>query len=252
MAVTITTNCDTNRPLDCLLTCSPEKEEEAKDHSFDVDSIDPTVCVELRSLSLQNGDSSEPRPAASELRFDCDTHDICRLCIMAEMKRIEVFSANQFISTAEGELYDDFDGTKIYTFNIAVPGSQCVVLRIPGAWDTVWVFQIKAFTKEILPRSGGNFNLENVNSLLSNNIPLSKNAQSFKLLFENSQKSPMFPLAAGAGTGPPKFQDLLNNPAILGLASATMLAGKNAGIGNFVKPPNLPEQTKPKLFKHEY
>ena len=83
--------------------------------------------------------------------------------------------------------------------------------------------------------------MDHVNSLLSKSIPLSKNAQSFKLLFENSQKTPMFP-QGGAGAGPPKFADFLNNPAMLGLASATLLAGKNPGKSRSTNLLSFPEQ----------
>lgn len=83
--------------------------------------------------------------------------------------------------------------------------------------------------------------MDHVNSLLSKSIPLSKNAQSFKLLFENSQKTPMFP-QGGAAAGPPKFADFLNNPAMLGLASATLLAGKNPGKSRSTDLLSLPEQ----------
>ena len=89
-------------------------------------------------------------------------------------------------------------------------------------------------------KSIGNFNMENVNSLLSKSIPLSKNAQSFKLLFENSQRTPMFP-QGGAGVGPPNFADLLNNPAMLGLASATLLAGKKPANPPVI-PPVIPQE----------
>ena len=83
--------------------------------------------------------------------------------------------------------------------------------------------------------------MDNVNSLLSKSIPLSKNAQSFKLLFENSQKTPLFP-QGGAAAGPPKFADFLTNPAILGLASATLLGGKNPGKSRSTDLLSLPEQ----------
>ena len=46
--------------------------------------------------------SDKSPSVAGELRFDCDSRQICRLCLMAEIRHIEVFSSNQFICSATG------------------------------------------------------------------------------------------------------------------------------------------------------
>ena len=46
--------------------------------------------------------SDKSPSVAAELRFDCDSRQICRLCLMSEIRHIEVFSSNQFICSATG------------------------------------------------------------------------------------------------------------------------------------------------------
>ena len=52
MFVIISTNCLTNKPLDSLLSTILVEDGEAggkpTEYDFDVDSIDPDICVQLR------------------------------------------------------------------------------------------------------------------------------------------------------------------------------------------------------------
>lgn len=222
--IDLETSCTTSQPPGCLLTTglqSPAGGLEAGQTGFDLEAVDAETCVLF----------SRAEEGESELRLRCSRRSklISGLRIVAETRLLEIFSGNQFLDTAVGSLFDDFEGIKVHTFQIKVdPASDYLALRIPGKWETTWIFSINVqlIDKSVLPING-NFDFSNVDKLLSSQKPLSQNAQSFKLLFENFQKVPeQLPKGdyhpGSGGAGPPKFSDILANPLLLASMQKSM------------------------------
>jgi len=201
--VEIETTCPASRHPSSLLLTSLQDDSAG----LDMESIDADSCVQL----------SHNKDCLNEIRLTSASHLICGLNILSENKHFELFANSEFISTAQGSLFDSFDGSKIYMFDIDVdPALASLQLRIPGSsWVSVWMFKIQvrctARGKEEKGSAGGTFDMSKVNKLLPSEKPLSKNAENFKTLFENFQSNRL----EGASQGPPKMSDLMANPMLM-------------------------------------
>jgi len=222
--VGISTNCSTNRSLSDLLrteiVMSHEVDMEPNAVTFSFADIEADKCVQL----------SREIDCDGVIKLTCDQYSIALVKLVSEFRLLEVFANNQFIYSAQGALFDEFDGTKIYTSDIKVRGTALerheIVLRIPGSWQSSWIYSIEAHLSEFSrqPMITGNFDLTHVNQMLSDHQrPLSKNAQNFKTLFENFQINPpggstnndVGNITRTAIVQPPKMADLLANPLLL-------------------------------------
>lgn len=199
----INTTCPTSKhPSSLLLTTLQDDSA-----GLDIDSIDADSCVQL----------SRNRDGLNEIRLASSSHLIRGLNILSENKHFELFANSEFISTAQGSLFDSFDGSKIYVYDIDVdPALSSLELRIPGSsWVSVWMYKIRvrctARGKDEVGPVGGTFDMSKVNKLLPTEKPLSKNAENFKTLFENFQSSRL----GGVSHGPPKMSDLMANPMLM-------------------------------------
>jgi len=232
--VQITTNCSTTKDPKCLLS-SEILSEDVITRNVDFDDIDAEKCVQFSRCTNPNEASSLTLTATASLK-------ITYLKIVSENKHFEVFSSNQFLSTATGDLFDDFEGIKIYTYCIPVrPGCLSLTLQMPGNWETCWVYSIHSFISEnSAAPSLGHFDLSTVDQLLNDRQqPLSKKAQSFKMMFDNFQRNPQgFP-----GIPPPPFSGIPTSPVVpsnfLAVSSENVSATNNSSFSQQIGPPKF-------------
>eukprot|EP00088_Acartia_fossae_P020900 TRINITY_DN22415_c0_g1_i1.p1 TRINITY_DN22415_c0_g1~~TRINITY_DN22415_c0_g1_i1.p1 ORF type:complete len:310 (-),score=38.17 TRINITY_DN22415_c0_g1_i1:98-1027(-) len=215
------------------------EENEIIEEDVDFESVDATHCVQL----------IQPANSRIRIQFASRHKNIKHVCVLSENRIFEIFIDDQYHSSIQGDLIDDFDDTKVYTYNIKIDKkSRHISLQIPGVQQTVWIFKIKIFLTEPCDtkRSLGNFDLNSVDHLLQDK-QLSKNAEKFKDVFQMFQHSetPMscqfskLPASATPFSSSSLMNfDLKNKPSLESLmADPRMLSMLTASKPNYDPPP---------------
>jgi len=201
--------------------------DETADQQFDFEKVCLENCVEIAAVNNSETDASNDEPSFSQgkLYLSC-SGQIKGVVVASEAKRVEVNDGSgEYLTTAHGELFDDFEGIKVYVIKISLKTARSnVVLSLPRASSSCWIFCVQVTETERMNSPHlGTFDMSNVNNLLSNsNAPLSQNANNFKKIFENFQPnssgppkmSDMMANAAGNSSSIPKMSDLLGNPLL--------------------------------------
>lgn len=218
MSVNITTNWTVRNGL-AIESPLHVVYDDGKAHNFDFENVCLENCIEIAAV--------DSKDLAAKLNISC-TGQIKEVVIASEAKRLEVNGGlGEYLSTVQGEIFDDFEGIKVYVTKIPLTTALSNVwISFPSGNSSCWIFSVQVTVIEggKAPHLGS-FDMSNVNSLLQNSsAPLSKNANNFKKIFENFQSNPVpggslleatrLPKMSDI-SGPPKMSHLLGNPLLL-------------------------------------
>jgi len=206
--------------------------DEIMDQHFDFEKVCLENCVEIAAEN--NSDAKEvdienvSDDSQGKLTLSSSSGQIKGFVIASEAKRVEVHaSSGEYLTTAHGQLFDDFEGIKVYVTKVALKtGRNDVVVSLPRSSSSCWIFCVEvSVSKSSKSAHLGTFDMSNVNSLLSSsNMPLSQNANNFKKIFENFQPNScvapkmcdmMSSDASSNSSTIPKMSDILGNPLLL-------------------------------------
>jgi len=227
MSVNITTNWTVRNGL-AIESPLHVINDDGKAHNFDFENVCLENCIEIAAV--------DSKDLAAKLNISC-TGQIKEVVIASEAKRLEVNDGlGEYLSTVQGEIFDDFEGIKVYVTKIPLTTALSnVLISFPSGNSSCWIFSVQVTVIEggKAPHLGS-FDMSNVNSLLQNSsAPLSKNANNFKKIFENFQSNPVpggslleatrlpqmsdisGPPQMSDISGPPQMSDLLGNPLLL-------------------------------------
>jgi len=227
MSVNITTNWTVRNGL-AIESPLHVINDDGKAHNFDFENVCLENCIEIAAV--------DSKDLAAKLNISC-TGQIKEVVIASEAKRLEVHDGlGEYLSTVQGEIFDDFEGIKVYVTKIPLTTALSnVLISFPSGNSSCWIFSVQVTVIEggKSPHLGS-FDMSNVNSLLQNSsAPLSKNANNFKKIFENFQSNPVpggslleatrlpqmsdisGPPQMSDISGPPQMSDLLGNPLLL-------------------------------------
>merc|ERR1712179_522546 len=140
---------------------------------------------------------------------------ISEFLLVTDCPRWEVMAELQYLTSAQGELLDSFEGTNVYSAQLKLPKLyDKLTLRLPPSVRSCWLYSVQVVTsrKDNAEAIAGHFDIKSVNNLIGDGKQLSQKAENFKCLFEK------FQVGSGASelsTGPPKMNDLMHNPLLL-------------------------------------
>ena len=110
---------------------------------------------------------------------------------MTSFYRWEIIGGVQYLYSETGKLVEELEDTKVFLIEIDLKSSshERIVLRLPPSCKSCWIYGVFV-TKNAKPRrSLQHFNIENINSMLSDKPKLSGDAEKFKHLFDAFQSS---------------------------------------------------------------
>jgi len=231
MSVNITTNWTVRNGL-AIESPLHVINDDGKAHNFDFENVCLENCIEIAAV--------DSKDLAAKLNISC-TGQIKEVVIASEAKRLEVHDGlGEYLSTVQGEIFDDFEGIKVYVTKIPLTTALSnVLISFPSGNSSCWIFSVQVTVIEggKSPHLGS-FDMSNVNSLLQNSsAPLSKNANNFKKIFENFQSNPVpggslleatrLPQMSDI-SGPPQMSDISGPPQmsdISGLSQMSDISG---------------------------
>ena len=98
----------------------------------------------------------------------------------------------QYLFSKTGKLIEKVEESSVYLVKISLKNEAFdkFILRLPPSIKSCWIYGVfveKKTTPVIKPNFNQHFDVESINSLLSNSSHLSSNAEKFKSLFDNFQ-----------------------------------------------------------------
>lgn len=225
----MTVNITTNWAVKNGLIESPliVNHDEIMDQHFDFEKVCLENCVEIAAENNSDVDTESVSDDSQGKLTLSSSGQIKGFVIASEAKRVEVHaSSGEYLTTAHGQLFDDFEGIKVYVTKVALKtGRNDVIVSLPRSSSSCWIFCVEvSVSKSSKSAHLGTFDMSNVNSLLSSsNMPLSQNANNFKKIFENFQPNScvapkmgdMMSSDASSNSTIPKMSDILGNPLLL-------------------------------------
>lgn len=229
----MTVNITTNWAVKNGLIESPliVNHDEIIDQHFDFEKVCLENCVEIAAENNSDAKEVDTENVSDDSQGKLtlsSSGQIKGFVIASEAKRVEVHaSSGEYLTTAHGQLFDDFEGIKVYVTKVFLKtGRSDVIVSLPRSSSSCWIFCVEvSVSKSSKSAQLGTFDMSNVNSLLSSsNMPLSQNANNFKKIFENFQPNSciapkmcdMMSADASSNTSTiPKMSDILGNPLFL-------------------------------------